>query len=56
MAEDAFDRTRTRRRRTHHKKKRTNRKLEKALYDLRWMIGGLALGLPLLGIMIYIAS
>jgi hypothetical protein len=56
MAEDGVERGETRRRRRRDKRKRKNRKREKLAYNLRWLLGGLAIGLPLLAVIIYTAS
>jgi hypothetical protein len=56
MGHDAVEEERPRRRRSRHKHRRKNRRLEKVLYDLRWMAGGIAIGLPLLAALIYFAS
>jgi len=45
-----------RRKRRRGKHRRKNRKLEKLFFDLSWLLGGLALGLPLLGIILYLLS
>jgi hypothetical protein len=44
------------RRRRRDKRKRTSRKREKLVSNLAWMAGGLAVGLPLLALTIYVAS
>ncbi|MBO0748893.1 MAG: hypothetical protein J2O44_00480 [Porphyrobacter sp.] len=44
---------RERRRRRRGKRKRRNHKRSNLLYNLGWVVGGLAVGLPLLAIMIY---
>jgi hypothetical protein len=46
----------TRRKVRRAKRRRRNRKLEKMVYDLSWLLGGLAIGLPLLGIVLYLLS
>nr|WP_166178853.1 hypothetical protein [Altererythrobacter segetis] len=38
------------------KRRRRNRKREKLFYNLSWLLGGLAVGLPLLGIILYFLS
>ena len=38
------------------KRRRKNRKLEKLLYDLSWVLGGLAVGRPPMAIVLYLLS
>lgn len=45
----------TRRRRRHRKRKRRSRRSANFAYNLKWLIGTLAVGLPLLAILIYLA-
>jgi hypothetical protein len=56
MKHDALEQRGTPRRRSRHKHKRKDRKLERVLYNVWWFLGGLAIGLPLLGAIIYMAS
>lgn len=38
------------------KRRRKNRKREKLIYNLSWVLGGLAVGLPMLAIVLYLLS
>jgi hypothetical protein len=38
------------------KRRRRNRKREKLFYNLSWVLGGLAVGLPMLAIVLYLLS
>ena len=54
-ADDAED-VGERRRRRRDRRKRKNIRRSKLLYNLAWLAGGLAVGLPLLAGMLYIMS
>ena len=56
MAEEVVEETRVGYRRVRKKRKRKNRKREKLIYNVRWLLGGLAVGLPLLALLIWLAS
>lgn len=56
MAEDGGLDAQQRRRRRHEKSKRKNRKLDSLLYDLRWFLAGLVIGLPLMFLLIMAIS
>ena len=56
MKQDAVADDGSRRRRNRHKRRRKNRKLERLWFNLRWLFGGLAVGLPVMAILIYMAS
>jgi hypothetical protein len=56
MAEEEVDQTAIGYRRVRKKRKRKNRKREKLIYNVRWMVGGLIVGLPVLALMIWLAS
>jgi hypothetical protein len=45
-----------RRRSRSENRKRKNRKREKLMYNLSWALGGLAVGLPMLAIVLYLLS
>ena len=55
MAQDAFEELHDHRRR-RRVNKRGNRKRRKLLQNVRWIIGGVLIGLPMLVLMIYFAS
>jgi hypothetical protein len=44
------------RRQRREKRRRRNRKREKLFYNLSWLLGGLAVGLPMLAIVLYLLS
>jgi hypothetical protein len=57
MADDgALGASHVRKRRSRNQSKRKNRKRQNLLYNLRWLLAGLAMGLPLLTLVIYMAS
>jgi hypothetical protein len=57
MADDgALRASHVRKRRSRNESKRKNRKRQNLLYNVRWLLGGLGIGLPLLTLVIYLAS
>jgi hypothetical protein len=56
MDHEAVERVPTRRRRSRQKHRRKSRRMEMLLGNLGWAAGGVAVGLPLLAILIYFAS
>jgi hypothetical protein len=59
MADHAVDdgaAARKRRRRAKSGHRRKNRKRQRLFYNLGWLLGGLAIGLPLLALMLLFAS
>jgi hypothetical protein len=58
MAEGGADEARTSRRRRGRaqKRKRMSRKHERLLHNLKWIGGGVAVGLPVLAALIYAVS
>jgi uncharacterized membrane protein len=56
MAEEEVEQAHVRYRRVRRKRKRKDRKHERLIYNLRWLLGGLAVGLPLLALLIWLAS
>ena len=57
MADDgALGSSHGRKRRSRSQSKRKNRKRQNLFYNLRWLLGGLGIGLPLLTLVIYMAS
>lgn len=46
----------TRRRKGRDKRKRKNRRRERLSYNLRWLLGGIAVGLPVLAVILYTTS
>jgi hypothetical protein len=56
MAEEQVERTGIGYRRVRKKRRRRNRKREKLMINLRWLIGGFAVGLPVLVVLIWLAS
>jgi hypothetical protein len=47
---------RKRRRRSKGESSRKNKKRQRLFYNLGWLLGGLAIGLPLLAVLLFIAS
>jgi hypothetical protein len=56
VAEGEVEQTAKGYRRVRKKRKRTNRNRERLLYNLRWLAGGLALGMPLLALLLWATS
>ena len=56
MAEEEVEQPEVGYRRVRKKRRRKNRKRERLIYNLRWLLGGLAVGLPLLALLIWLAS
>ena len=58
MAMEGFEQAeaRHRRRRSKLKHRRRNRKREGLMLNLKWLLGGLAIGLPVLAAVTYVAS
>jgi hypothetical protein len=55
MTDDAFVEGENRRRR-RRVNKRSSRKRRKMIQNVRWIVGGLAIGLPFVLLMIYVMS
>ena len=56
MAEEEAGHTAIGRRRARKKRMRKSRRREKLIYNLKWLFGGLAVGLPVLVFVIWFAS
>jgi hypothetical protein len=58
MADDEAEGTavRKRRRRAKNEGKRRNRRRQRLFYNLSWLLGGLAIGLPLLAMLLLLTS
>jgi len=56
MAEEEVEQPEVGYRRVRKKRRRKNRKRERLIYNLRWLLGGLAVGFPLLALLIWLAS
>lgn len=56
MVENGVVDTEMRLRRRRTKRKSKNHTIRKRLYELRWVFAGVALGLPLLALLIFMAS
>ena len=58
MADDEAEgaAARKRRRRSKNASKRQNRKRQRLFYNLSWLLGGLAIGLPVLTMLLLVAS
>ena len=56
MADGGFDESGRHRGKRRTKRQRKNRKIDKLMFDLKWLFGGLAIGLPLLALLIYALS
>ena len=50
------DVARKRRRRSKSESKRKNKKRQQLFYNLCWLFGGLAIGLPLLAMLLFVLS
>jgi hypothetical protein len=58
MADQGVDEAaaRKRRRRSKSESKRQNKKRQRLFYNLSWLLGGLAIGLPLLALLLIMIS
>ena len=58
MADDEAEgaAVRKRRRRAKNEGKRKNRRRQQSFYNLSWLLGGLAIGLPLLAMLLLLTS
>ena len=56
MAEEEAGQTAVGHRRMRKRRRRKSRRRQKLMYNLKWLFGGLAVGLPVLAFMLWFAS